>query len=65
MGARGSALRGITANVGWLGLQHVLENGGFGYFPEQDRATSSKSKATEFDRKRARVFDAGLRRLSS
>lgn len=26
----GSAL---TANFGWLGLQHVLENGGSGYFP--------------------------------
>lgn len=26
----GSAL---TANIGWLGLQHVLENGGAGYFP--------------------------------
>lgn len=26
----GSAL---TANIGWLGLQHVLNNGGFGYFP--------------------------------
>lgn len=26
----GSAL---TANIGWLGLQHVLENGGSGYFP--------------------------------
>lgn len=23
----------LTANIGWLGLQHVLENGGFGYFP--------------------------------
>lgn len=26
----GSAL---TTNIGWLGLQHVLENGGSGYFP--------------------------------
>ena len=26
----GSAL---TSNIGWLGLQHVLENGGSGYFP--------------------------------
>lgn len=24
---------GLTANIGWLGLQHVLENGGSGYFP--------------------------------
>jgi LysR family transcriptional regulator, flagellar master operon regulator len=23
----------ITANIGWLGLQHVLEHGGSGYFP--------------------------------
>lgn len=23
----------LTANVGWLGLQHVLRNGGSGYFP--------------------------------
>jgi DNA-binding transcriptional LysR family regulator len=25
----------ITANIGWLGLQHVLENGGSGYFPRR------------------------------
>ena len=25
----------LTANVGWLGLQHVLENGGSGYFPKR------------------------------
>jgi len=25
----------LTANVGWLGLQHVLENGGSGYFPQR------------------------------
>lgn len=24
---------GLSANIGWLGLQHVLENGGSGYFP--------------------------------
>jgi LysR family transcriptional regulator, flagellar master operon regulator len=24
---------GLTANVGWLGLQHIVENGGSGYFP--------------------------------
>jgi len=23
----------LTANIGWLGLQHVLENGDSGYFP--------------------------------
>jgi DNA-binding transcriptional LysR family regulator len=23
----------LSANIGWLGLQHVLENGGSGYFP--------------------------------
>jgi DNA-binding transcriptional LysR family regulator len=23
----------VTANIGWLGLQHILENGGSGYFP--------------------------------
>src|SRR3546814_4364836 len=23
----------LTANIGWLGLQHVLEQGGSGYFP--------------------------------
>ena len=23
----------LTANIGWLGLQHVLQNGGAGYFP--------------------------------
>jgi DNA-binding transcriptional LysR family regulator len=25
----------LTANIGWLGLQHVLENGGSGYFPRR------------------------------
>jgi DNA-binding transcriptional LysR family regulator len=25
----------LTANVGWLGLQHILRNGGSGYFPER------------------------------
>ncbi len=23
----------LTANIGWLGLQHILQNGGAGYFP--------------------------------
>ena len=23
----------LTSNIGWLGLQYVLENGGSGYFP--------------------------------
>jgi len=23
----------VTTNIGWLGLQHILENGGSGYFP--------------------------------
>ena len=23
----------LMANIGWLGLQHILENGGSGYFP--------------------------------
>jgi LysR family transcriptional regulator, flagellar master operon regulator len=25
----------LTVNIGWLGLQHVLENGGSGYFPRR------------------------------
>ncbi|MCK1360391.1 LysR family transcriptional regulator [Bradyrhizobium sp. 199] len=25
----------LTANIGWLGLQHVLANGGSGYFPHR------------------------------
>lgn len=25
----------LTANIGWLGLQHILENGGSGYFPRR------------------------------
>jgi LysR family transcriptional regulator, flagellar master operon regulator len=25
----------LIVNIGWLGLQHVLENGGSGYFPER------------------------------
>ncbi|MGB1548659.1 MAG: LysR family transcriptional regulator [Alphaproteobacteria bacterium] len=24
---------GLTANIGWLGIEHILENGGSGYFP--------------------------------
>ncbi|MGH8286034.1 MAG: LysR family transcriptional regulator, partial [Steroidobacteraceae bacterium] len=24
---------GLTVNIGWLGLQHVLTHGGTGYFP--------------------------------
>lgn len=27
------AAAGISANIGWIALQHVLENGGAGYFP--------------------------------
>jgi DNA-binding transcriptional LysR family regulator len=26
---------GLTANIGWLGLQHILASGGSGYFPER------------------------------
>jgi DNA-binding transcriptional LysR family regulator len=25
----------LTANIGWLGMQYVLQNGGSGYFPER------------------------------
>jgi len=25
----------LTANIGWLGLEHVLQNGGAGYFPHR------------------------------
>ncbi|ABE64372.1 transcriptional regulator, LysR family [Nitrobacter hamburgensis X14] len=25
----------LSANIGWVGLQHVLENGGSGYFPKR------------------------------
>ena len=25
----------MSANIGWLGLQHVLESGGSGYFPKR------------------------------
>jgi DNA-binding transcriptional LysR family regulator len=25
----------LSVNIGWLGLQHVLENGGSGYFPKR------------------------------
>ena len=34
----------LTANIGWLGLQHVLENGGSGYFPERIVQRHLKSK---------------------
>ena len=26
---------GLIAGIGWLGLQHILNNGGSGYFPER------------------------------
>ncbi len=26
---------GLTANIGWLGLQHILEHGGSGFFPRR------------------------------
>lgn len=26
---------GLTTNIGWLGLQHILESGGAGYFPRR------------------------------
>jgi DNA-binding transcriptional LysR family regulator len=34
----------LTANVGWLGLQHVLENGGSGYFPKRMVTPHLKTK---------------------
>jgi LysR family transcriptional regulator, flagellar master operon regulator len=34
----------ITANIGWLGMQHVLENGGSGYFPKRIALRHLKSK---------------------
>jgi DNA-binding transcriptional LysR family regulator len=33
----------LTANIGWLGLQHVLENGGSGYFPRRIVAPQLKA----------------------
>jgi len=36
--------RSLTANVGWLGLQHVLENGGSGYFPKRMVTPHLKTK---------------------
>jgi DNA-binding transcriptional LysR family regulator len=45
----------LSVNVGWLGLQHVLENGGSGYFPRrivlphlETRRLSVVSGAPEF-----------------
>ncbi len=45
----------LTANIGWLGLRHIIENGGAGYFParlvrsdlEQGRVTNPRG-APEF-----------------
>ncbi len=34
----------LTANIGWLGLQHILENGGAGYFPRRIVQAHIKSK---------------------
>jgi DNA-binding transcriptional LysR family regulator len=34
----------LTANIGWLGLQHVLENGGSGFFPKRIVLPHLKSK---------------------
>ena len=41
---RVSVARPLTANIGWLGLQHVLENGGSGYFPKRIVLPHLKSK---------------------
>jgi len=34
----------LTANVGWLGLQHILQNGGAGYFPKRSVQPHLRSK---------------------
>jgi LysR family transcriptional regulator, flagellar master operon regulator len=34
----------LTANIGWLGVQHVLANGGSGYFPKRIVLPHLKSK---------------------
>ena len=34
----------LTANIGWLGVQHVLANGGSGYFPKQIVSPHLKSR---------------------
>jgi DNA-binding transcriptional LysR family regulator len=33
---------GVVANIGWLGLQHILQEGGSGYFPFRLVATHLK-----------------------
>ncbi|MGH6642577.1 MAG: LysR family transcriptional regulator, partial [Bradyrhizobium sp.] len=34
----------LTANIGWLGLQHVLENGGSGFFARRIVAPLLKTR---------------------
>lgn len=45
----------LSANIGWLGLHHILRHGGSGYFPErlvrtfvEDRVMSLAKKAPDF-----------------
>ena len=55
----------LTANIGWLGLQHLLDNGGSGFFRTPDRGASIEDEAASRGRRRTGIFDAGLCRLSA
>lgn len=54
----------LTANIGWLGLQHVLENGGSGFFAP-DRRTAVEVQAASCGDRCPGIFDAGLCCLSA
>jgi DNA-binding transcriptional LysR family regulator len=53
----------LTANIGWLGLQHVLENGGSGYFPRRIVQPHLKARRLQLVPDAQGIFDAGLRGL--
>jgi hypothetical protein len=62
----------LTANIGWLGLQHVLENGGSGYFPKRIVLPYLKAKrlnmilgAPEFSMPAYVVYPLGCDRVYS
>ncbi|MGY4454393.1 DNA-binding transcriptional LysR family regulator [Bradyrhizobium sp. i1.3.1] len=53
----------LTANIGWLGLQHVLANGGLRLFCAPDRRAAAQGAAAAPGGGSAEILDAGLCRL--
>ncbi len=53
------------ANIGWLGLQHLLANGGSGFFARRIVRAVAEDEAPACRRRRAGIHHAGLCRLSA